>query len=97
MPQPEESPQQCSQVAESIWDNPDFIQAGFHIRRFVTMAVDTEADRENIKALYSNLKTTLAQIDVSARQPTLLHLLSMDLILSLRRRWLNTLKIRINS
>jgi hypothetical protein len=29
-------------------------------------AVDTEADQENIKVLYANLKTTSAQIDVSA-------------------------------
>jgi hypothetical protein len=42
------------------------MQVGFHICRFVTAAVDTEADRENIKALYSNLKTTSDEIDVSA-------------------------------
>jgi hypothetical protein len=28
--------------------------------------IDTEADRENIKALYSSLKYTSAQIDASA-------------------------------
>jgi hypothetical protein len=55
--------------------------------QFVTAAVDTEADRENIKALYSSLKTTSNQIDVSTRQLTLLHPLDMDLTLSLRRRW----------
>jgi hypothetical protein len=36
------------------------------LRRFITAVVDTEADRENIKALYSRLKTTSDQIDVSA-------------------------------
>jgi hypothetical protein len=50
------------------------------------MAIDTKADRENIKALYSNLKSTSAHFDVSALNPPLLHLLNMDLIPSLRRR-----------
>jgi hypothetical protein len=54
---------------ESLWDNPEFIQASFHIGRFITVAIDTEADRENIKALYSSLKSTSAQIDVSALKP----------------------------
>jgi hypothetical protein len=70
---------------ESLWDNPDFIKAVFHVVPFVMVAVDTEAGQENINALYSSLKTTLAQIDVSAQQPSLLHLLDMDLILSLCR------------
>jgi hypothetical protein len=30
MPQPEEVPRQRSRVAESLWDNSDFIQAGFN-------------------------------------------------------------------
>jgi hypothetical protein len=47
------------------------------------VVVDNEANQENIKALYSSLQTTSAQIDVSARQPALLHVLGMDLILSL--------------
>jgi hypothetical protein len=33
------------------------------------MAVDIEAGWENIKALYSNLKSTSAEIDVSALKP----------------------------
>jgi hypothetical protein len=52
--------------------------------------IDTEADRENIEALYSSLKTTLAQIDLSARQLALPHLVGMDLILSSCRRILET-------
>jgi hypothetical protein len=66
MPQAEEPLQQHSRVAKSLWDNPEFIQSRFQIGWFVTAAVDTEADRENIKALYFSLKTTSAQIDVSA-------------------------------
>jgi hypothetical protein len=58
--------------------------------------VDTEADRANIEALYSSVKTTSAQIDVSARQPALLYLLGMDLTLSLCRRWLSILKTNIS-
>jgi hypothetical protein len=66
VPQSEEPLQQHSQVTESLWDNPEFIQDGFHIGRFVTVVVDTEADQENVKKLYSSLKTIVAQIDVSA-------------------------------
>jgi hypothetical protein len=49
-----------------MWDNLDFIQAGFHIGRYITASVNTEAERENIKALYSSLETTSAQINVNA-------------------------------
>jgi hypothetical protein len=42
------------------------MQAGFHIGRFITVAIYTRADRENVKALYSSLKSTSAQIDVCA-------------------------------
>jgi hypothetical protein len=97
VPQSKEPPRQCSQVPESLWDNPDFIQARFHIEWFITTVVDTKVDRENIQVLYSSLKNTSVQINKSARQPTLLHLLDMDLILSFCRHWLKTLDTRINS
>jgi hypothetical protein len=42
-----------------------FIQAKFHIGWVITAAVDNEAGQENIKVLYSSLKSTSAQIDVS--------------------------------
>jgi hypothetical protein len=61
VPQPEEILRPCSRVI----DNLDFIQTRFHVSRFVTTAVDTEADQDNIKALYSSLKNTSEQIDVS--------------------------------
>jgi hypothetical protein len=67
--------------------HPEFIQARFHVGWFITAAVDIEAEWENIKALYPSLKTTSDQIDVSAQQLTLLHLLDVDLTLSLHRRW----------
>jgi hypothetical protein len=41
-------------------------QAGFHVSCFAATTVDTEAHQDNIKALYSSLKTTLDQIDVIA-------------------------------
>jgi hypothetical protein len=66
VPQSKEPLRQHSRVAESLWDNPKFIQARFHLGRFVTVAVDIEADQENVKALYSSLMTTSVQIDVSA-------------------------------
>jgi hypothetical protein len=66
MPRLKKQPRQYSRVAESLWDNPDFIQARFHIGRYVTASVNFEAERENIKALYSSLETTSTQINVSA-------------------------------
>jgi hypothetical protein len=66
VPQSEKPLQQHSWVTESLWDNPKFIQVRFHIRRFVTAAINTKADRENIKVLYVSLKSTSAQMDVSA-------------------------------
>jgi hypothetical protein len=69
VPQSEAQPRQQSRVAESLWDNPEFIQARFHIGQFVTVAVDTEADWENIKTLYFSLKTTSAQIDINTLKP----------------------------
>jgi hypothetical protein len=61
------------------------------------VVVDIEADRENVKVLYSSLKTTSTQIYVSTWHFPLLHLLNMDQILSLCRCWLNTLKTKISS
>jgi hypothetical protein len=65
MPQSGKQPRQYSCVVESLWDNSEFIQAGFHIGRYVLAVVDTEADRENINTLYSHLESTLTQIKVS--------------------------------
>jgi hypothetical protein len=98
VPQSEELPQQHSWVVESLRDNPEFIQARFHIRRFVTVTIDTKADRDgsDLLALHSSLKTTSAQIDGSVRQSSLLQLLGMDLTFSVCRHWFNTLKIRIS-
>jgi hypothetical protein len=31
-------------LAESPWDNPDFIQAGFHIGWFITAFANTDAE-----------------------------------------------------
>jgi hypothetical protein len=57
VPQSEEPLQHHSWVAESLWDNPEFIQAGFHIERFETAVVDIKANQENVKPLYSSMKT----------------------------------------
>jgi hypothetical protein len=65
VPRPEKQPRQYLHVAESLWFNPDFIQAEFHIGRYVTASMNTEAEREQIKALYSSMKTTSELIDVS--------------------------------
>jgi hypothetical protein len=45
VPQSGKKLHQHSRAVESLGDNPEFIQARFHIRRFITTIVDTEADR----------------------------------------------------
>jgi hypothetical protein len=65
MPRPENQLCQYSRVIESLWDNPDFIQAGFHIGRYVIAFVNTTVEQEQIKALYSSMKTTSELVDVS--------------------------------
>jgi hypothetical protein len=62
-------PRQYSRVVESLWDIPDFIQAGFHIGRYVSTSVNTQAEQEQIKALYSSMLTTFELIDVSFHVP----------------------------
>jgi hypothetical protein len=63
---------------ESLWDNPDFIQAGFHIGRYVTASVNIEAEREQIKALYSRMKTTSKLIEVSIYASLYILFLKLD-------------------
>jgi hypothetical protein len=46
MPRFGKQPRQYSCVTESLWDNQDFIQAKFHIGRYVTAFMNTEAKRE---------------------------------------------------
>jgi hypothetical protein len=48
-----------------MWDNPEFIQAGYHIGWYVIASINTEAEREQIKALYSSMMTTSELIDIS--------------------------------
>jgi hypothetical protein len=72
VPRLEKQPQQYSCVAESLWDNLDFIQAGFHIGRYVSMSVNTQAEQEQIKTLYSSMKTTSELIYVSLYAPSYL-------------------------
>jgi hypothetical protein len=44
-PRGENLPQSSLRVADSLAKDLDFIKAGFHIGRFVTAAVNTEAER----------------------------------------------------
>jgi hypothetical protein len=37
----------------------------FHLGRFITVSIDTEADQVNIEALYFELEATSSRIDVS--------------------------------
>jgi hypothetical protein len=63
MPRLGEQTQPHSCVAESLLDNPNFIHVRFHIGQFITVSVNTEAERENIKLFYASLETTSAQIN----------------------------------
>jgi hypothetical protein len=50
---------------DRMFDNPKFIQVGFHIVRFITAVVDTEADQANTKVLYSTLETASTHLNIS--------------------------------
>jgi hypothetical protein len=52
-----------------MWDNLDFIKAGFHIGRYVSASVNTQAKQEQITALYFSMKTTSELIDASFYAP----------------------------
>jgi hypothetical protein len=72
VPRPEKQPRQYSRLVETLWDNLDFIQVGFHIGRYVSTSMNTQAEQEQIKALYSSMKTTSKLIDISFYAPTYL-------------------------
>jgi hypothetical protein len=44
-------------VAKTLANDPDSIQARFHIGRFITTVVDTEADHLNTKGLLTELES----------------------------------------
>jgi hypothetical protein len=55
VPRPEKQPRQHSCVAESLWDYPNFVHARFHIDRYLSAVMNTQAKQERIKALYSSM------------------------------------------
>jgi hypothetical protein len=67
-------------VAESLSDNSEFIKARFHIDRFNTIAVDTEAERINSEALQTDLASapTRINLSISSSYDSLLSLLNLD-------------------
>jgi hypothetical protein len=64
-PQLENLPRRTPLVAKTLAKDLDFIKTGFHIGRFITTAVDTEADHANIEALRTNLDSSSTRINVS--------------------------------
>jgi hypothetical protein len=54
-PQALNSPQSLPRVVESLTKDLDFIKVGFHIGRFMTVVVNTKAERADIQALRSDL------------------------------------------
>jgi hypothetical protein len=65
-------------ITESSWVNLEFIQAGYHIGRYVIASVNIEAKQEWIKALYSSMKTTTELIDISMQILSYLFNLKFD-------------------
>jgi hypothetical protein len=57
-PQPKSHPQQTPLLAKTLANDLDFIQARFHIGRFITTVVDNEADRSNTKSLPTKFDST---------------------------------------
>jgi hypothetical protein len=53
-------------VAETLANDPDFIQARFHIGRFITAVVDTQADRLSTEGLLTELESCLNRIKVNS-------------------------------
>jgi hypothetical protein len=53
-------------VAETLANDPDFIQAGFHIGGFITAVVGTEADRLNTEGLLIESESCLNRIKVTS-------------------------------
>jgi hypothetical protein len=60
------SPQSIRHVAESLTNDPNFIKVGFHIIRFVTTIVNTEAEKADIQALRSDLDSASLWINVNS-------------------------------
>jgi hypothetical protein len=52
-------------VADFLAEDPDFIKARFHFGRFVTAAVNTEAEHAEIQALQSDMDSAARHINVS--------------------------------
>jgi hypothetical protein len=65
MPQTERLGRRYSCVEESLANDPEFIKVGFHIGKFITTAVDTEAERANTDALYAELESASVWFNVS--------------------------------
>jgi hypothetical protein len=64
-PGTETPPQMFLWVANSLPKDLNFIKAGFHIGRFVTTAVDNEAEQAGIQALRGDLDFVSLWINVS--------------------------------
>jgi hypothetical protein len=58
-------PQSSPHFTDSHAKDPDFIRARLHIGRFVTTAVNTEAEQANIQALRGDLDSAFLHVNVS--------------------------------
>jgi hypothetical protein len=64
-PQLESLPRRTPLIAKILLKDPDFIKAGFHIGKFIIVAVDTEVDRTNIETLRTDLDSASTRINMS--------------------------------
>jgi hypothetical protein len=64
-PQVEKMPQSSPQVSDSLAKDPDFIKAGCHIEKYITVVVNSEEEQAEIQALCSDLDSASLHINVS--------------------------------
>jgi hypothetical protein len=62
---PEDPPQRIPHIADMLSKDPNFIKSEFHIRRFITTAVDTEKECAITEAFEGNLESTSQQININ--------------------------------
>jgi hypothetical protein len=65
-PQTQSLPRLTPLVVETLANDPDFIQAGFHIGRFITAVINTQADWLNYEALMTEVESCVKRIFVSS-------------------------------
>jgi hypothetical protein len=93
----EEVPQSSLQVTDSLAQDPNFIKVECHIGKYITTTVNTEAEQEDIQAVWSDLDSASLHINVSSPFHLILQRISRIWLPFLSRKLLNTQSPRISS